>query len=309
MTSPNHLLVVVDADATQQPALSRAVTLAKRSGAKITALLCIYDFAYEMTTMLSMDERDAMRKAVLAERHDWLSTVVEPYQADTNALKINVVWDNRQYEAIIKHADDVGADLIIKTAHSHDDLASLIFTPTDWHLLRKAPTPVLMVKTHDWPANGNILAAVNVGTQDEAHALLNHKVTNTATHYAQLLDGKVQLANAFAGAPINVAIEIPDFDASSHNRSVQQHHQQEMLAFAKEHQISPSCCHVEQGLPERVIPMVAQKVDAELVVIGTVGRVGLSAALIGNTAEHVIDALNCDVLAIKPDDFTSPINL
>jgi universal stress protein E len=44
-----------------------------------------------------------------------------------------------------------------------------------------------------------------------------------------------------------------------------------------------------------------------LVVLGTVGRQGISAALIGNTAEHVIDKLNCDVLAIKPDGFVSPV--
>jgi universal stress protein E len=38
-----------------------------------------------------------------------------------------------------------------------------------------------------------------------------------------------------------------------------------------------------------------------MVVIGTIGRTGLSAAIIGNTAEHVIDRLDCDVLALKPD--------
>jgi universal stress protein E len=43
------------------------------------------------------------------------------------------------------------------------------------------------------------------------------------------------------------------------------------------------------------------------VVIGTVGRTGLSAALVGNTAEHVIDSLDCDVLALKPDGYVSPL--
>jgi universal stress protein E len=61
-------------------------------------------------------------------------------------------------------------------------------------------------------------------------------------------------------------------------------------------------------LPEKVIPQVAKDIDAELVIIGTVGRVGISAALIGNTAEHVIDELNCDVLALKPDGFVSPLS-
>ena len=60
-------------------------------------------------------------------------------------------------------------------------------------------------------------------------------------------------------------------------------------------------------MPEDVIPRVAESLDAEMLVIGTIGRTGLSAAIIGNTAEHVIDRLDCDVLAIKPDNFVSPM--
>ena len=102
--------------------------------------------------------------------------------------------------------------------------------------------------------------------------------------------------------------EIPEFDPAGHTAAVQQHHQIEMQKFAELHDITGSCCVVKQGLPEIVIPATAEILDAELVVIGCLGRVGISAALIGNTAEQVIDSLNCDVLAIKPEGFASPIN-
>ena len=36
--------------------------------------------------------------------------------------------------------------------------------------------------------------------------------------------------------------------------------------------------------------------------IGTVARTGLSGALIGNTAEVVLDALESDVLVLKPQE-------
>ncbi len=49
-----------------------------------------------------------------------------------------------------------------------------------------------------------------------------------------------------------------------------------------------------------MIPEVAKEIEAELVILGTVGRTGLSAALLGNTAEHVISKLSCNLLAIKP---------
>ena len=50
----------------------------------------------------------------------------------------------------------------------------------------------------------------------------------------------------------------------------------------------------------RVINSRAAKVRAQIVVMGTVGRKGVKARLIGNTAEKVLDHLKTDVLAIKP---------
>jgi len=76
---------------------------------------------------------------------------------------------------------------------------------------------------------------------------------------------------------------------------------------AKLFSISKPHTHVEEGLPEDVIEKLADDLDAELVILGTIGRTGISAALIGNTAEHVIDRLNCDVLALKPDGYVSPL--
>ena len=64
-----------------------------------------------------------------------------------------------------------------------------------------------------------------------------------------------------------------------------------MLEHAKAFNIAPENTHIKEGLPEDVIQSVANELDAELVILGTVGRTGLSAALIGNTAEHVIDRL------------------
>jgi universal stress protein E len=45
-----------------------------------------------------------------------------------------------------------------------------------------------------------------------------------------------------------------------------------------------------------------------MVILGTTGRTGLSAVFIGNTAEQVIDKINCDVLALKPRGYVSPLD-
>ncbi|WP_100657300.1 universal stress protein UspE [Alteromonas flava] len=308
MQDYQHLFVVVDPELESQIALARAVELATKTGAKITAFLCIYDLSYELTTMLSLDERDAMRRAVLADREEWLQSLISEYVPSGVTAHASVVWDKSLYESVIRTAIEVKADLVLKAASSHDDFAALIFTPTDWHILRKCPTPVLMVKQHAWPVNGNVLASINVGTEDEVHAKLNQQVVECAKACTNTLDATLHLVNAFPGTIVNLAIEMPEFDPHGYNENVKRHHQNEMHKFASTNDIPIAQCHVIQGLPEVAVPKQAASLDAELVVIGTVGRAGLSAALIGNTAEQVIDRLNCDVLAIKPLGFNSPVH-
>lgn len=46
--------------------------LHQRIGGRIKAFLPIYDFSYEMTTLLSPDERTAMRQGVIAQRTAWI---------------------------------------------------------------------------------------------------------------------------------------------------------------------------------------------------------------------------------------------
>ena len=304
MIECNHILAVLDAERDNQPALSRALEVAQKTGATVTALMVVYDLSYDMTTMLSPDERDTMRDAVTKDQSKRLSQQLKE-QGFSN-IDIVVEWNNKAYESIIFYALNNQIDLVVKATKNHDDLASVIFTPTDWHLMRKCPRPVLLVKDHDWPENGEIIAAVNVGSEDEEHEALNDKITDIANEYARLLKGHVNLVNSYPATPLNIAIEVPEFDSEKYHSAVKNHHLDEMDAHAAKHGIAPNKCIVKEGLPERVIPQVAKEIDAELVIIGTVGRVGISAALIGNTAEHVIDALNCDVLAIKPNGFVSP---
>jgi nucleotide-binding universal stress UspA family protein len=82
-----------------------------------------------------------------------------------------------------------------------------------------------------------------------------------------------------------------------------------MKALRQKFGINENMTHVEKGLPEEVIPDLAEHLQAGIVVLGTVGRTGISAAFLGNTAEQVIDHLRCDLLVIKPDQYQTPVEL
>jgi len=305
METIKRIIAVIDPTKDDQNALARSIDLAKKSGASITAFMTVYDFSYEMTTMLSGDEREAMRQAVLKDRELWLKDLISPYQ-NIN-IDTQVIWHNRPYEAIINTVINDKYDLVIKGTHQHGTLKAVIFTPTDWHLVRKCPTPVLFVKDMQWPAQGNILAAVNAVSENEQHLSLNKRIIKDAQFLCELANAKLNLVNAYPATPVNIAIEIPEFNPGLYNESVKKHHTESTNELANEFNLTSDQCFIEEGLPEDVIPDVANRLNSELVVIGTVGRTGLSAALVGNTAEHVIDSLDCDVLALKPDGYVSPL--
>ncbi|WP_114325897.1 universal stress protein UspE [Candidatus Colwellia aromaticivorans] len=312
METYQNILVVIDPTTNEQKALKRAIDLASKinqngtNQTKITAFLSIFDFSYEMTTILSTDERDAMRQSVIKDKEFWLENYIKELNPDIE-IDCQVVWHNRPFEAIIERVIKQGYNLVIKGTHQHDKLKSVIFTPTDWHILRKCPCPVMLVKEHEWPSNGNIIAAVNVGSDEAEHHSLNVKITEEAKQLAQVIQANVHLVNSFPGTPVNIAIEIPEFNTTEYNETMVKHHEQAMIAHANKFDINVVNTHVKEGLPETVIEQVASTLDAELVILGTIGRTGISAALIGNTAEHVIDQLNCDVLALKPDGYISPL--
>jgi len=310
MSIYNKILVVADINHDEQPALARAIQLAKksRSTSHITFFLSIYDFSYDMTSMLSADERDAMRRGVIHQREQWMKKVAQPYINDSVVFDVKVVWHNRPYEAIIGEVFSGEHDILIKGTRKHDVLESVIFTPTDWHLLRKCPIPVLLVKNSEWPENANILASVHVGSEVETHLDLNDRMVEQLLNLSERLGTKPYLVNAYPVTPANITIELPEFDPTTYSDAVRGHHLTAMKSLRQKHGIDEEQTMVKQGLPEDVIPQAAEELNAAMVILGTTGRTGLSAVFIGNTAEQVIDKINCDVMALKPKGYVSPLD-
>jgi nucleotide-binding universal stress UspA family protein len=67
--------------------------------------------------------------------------------------------------------------------------------------------------------------------------------------------------------------------------------------------------HLVKGWARKVIPALAKQIEADLVVMGTVARTGVPGFITGNTAESILNQIECSVLAIKPAGFVTPIKL
>jgi universal stress protein E len=65
--------------------------------------------------------------------------------------------------------------------------------------------------------------------------------------------------------------------------------------------------HLEQGAATEVLPRMAEQLGAALMVMGAVSRSRLQEVFLGSTAERVLDRIGCDVLVVKPGDFTEKL--
>ena len=309
MLKYRNILVFIDPTKESQPALERAIDIAeKEKEAKITLFLCCYDLSYEMTSLSSSEERQTMRSIVVKENQEWLDTLILPYKEKGLDIASQVIWHHRPFLAAILEVLKHQYDLVVKSTHPHSKFSAILFTPTDWNLLRKCPVPVLLVKHHQWPEDGNILCAIDCKSiQDEEHHQLNQQILAEAKTMAEMLSANIHIVNAYPSPPMNIMLELPEFDPIHYEDNLKTFHQKTLNEYAQTYKIPEQQTHLKQGLPEEVISEVAEEIDAELVILGTVGRSGLSATLLGHTAEQVIDNLDCDLLALKPQGFISPI--
>lgn len=85
-------------------------------------------------------------------------------------------------------------------------------------------------------------------------------------------------------------------------------HQKEMDELLAPYNSTRKNVHLVKGDAGNAITELAMKNNVDLIVMGTVGRSGIPGLIIGNTAERVINGIDCSVLAVKPGGFVSPVD-
>jgi nucleotide-binding universal stress UspA family protein len=65
--------------------------------------------------------------------------------------------------------------------------------------------------------------------------------------------------------------------------------------------------HLVAGHPIDAIDKTVRQLHTGLLVMGSVSRSGLKRLFIGNTAERVLDTVDCDVLVVRPAHFRNRV--
>ena len=89
-----------------------------------------------------------------------------------------------------------------------------------------------------------------------------------------------------------------DLDTENIQRVVQKQAEESLANFADRYKIPADNVHLCQGRPQDEIHRLVNDINADLVVVGSHGRHGLS-LLLGSTANGVLHGSTCDVLAVR----------
>lgn len=305
----NKILVVIDSLADAEAALSRAKTLAQLNHSPLDVLMPVYEPSLELSSLFSAEKRAEMRERYVAERLQALEALVDGLRSQGFTSDARVDWDAHLFMPVIRAVVKNGYDLVVKAAKEHSKLASFFYTPTDWHLLRKCPCPVLMVKGTDLPKGCKIVAAVEPVATDEDHQELNQEILQMGRQLADSLSAELHVINAFSVIPVGTAFDGTGIYHEDYVNSVRELHQQKLHDLVRPLDLPHGRVHLQQGAPADVIQDFVNETGARLVIIGTLARSGVAGIFIGNTAEGVLDELSCDVMTVKQPGYVTPVDV
>ena len=289
-----RILVIADRNRARDVALDRAVALARRSGARIHLVGFCYDPLIESEDLPIAFNRDKARRQLLADVQSNLDWLIDRNGADDVKITTETVWIKQLHEWVMERKGEY--DLAVKTGHRSENL---FYTPTDWHLLRTSPIPLLIVSTRRWKRRSHhVLATVDLASKKKVQKELNQQVLEHAATLAKVLESELHIVYAL---PISrVLKELDVIEPQIEERKFRSQQRENLQQLAADYGIPLKHIHIKAGDAEKVIPGIARKIKAEVVVMGTVARRGVKAALVGNTAEQVLSAVPTDVVAMRP---------
>lgn len=267
-----NIFAIIDPTSEQQPALTRAVDIARTYNARIHAYLGIY------SRMETYDP--AMLERVETARYKlWLDTYIEPVRSEGIRVDEYINWTPDWREAMGDAAAGLNSDLIIKPSSRRKGKSRITMTSSDTTLVRTARCPVLLTAGLEKKPSYKILAAVDPNRESERYRNLLNSILD--------MGRMIESTHAHEGGEFHVVYAYSDSDDYMH-----------VTDLAKAIGVDPERAHVVSGRPEEAVKKTAEKLDAYLVIIGLTTASAVTNRLFGATSDWILNNIDHDLLVM-----------
>lgn len=294
-----RLLVPLDGSPLAEQALPVAASLALKAHAPIELvgvqpLIGEYLVAAEVAVSGGALEREA------AERLDaYLARTAAALQKRAGVKVGHLVLHGQPAAKLAAHARTRKTSLIVMTTHGRGGIARMWLGSVADQLLRESRTPVLLLHPHD-AARPHAFTTLVVGLDRSAR---EEVVLERAIAFAALAPGTRFALAYVVEPPLPVSTEFsaaPAFDPSLVNEAVAQGqaHLETIAARMRNHGLEVSTHALVGASVGRELCELADRLKADLIVVGTHGRSGTRRMLLGSVADKVVRGAARPVLVV-----------
>lgn len=310
MKTLSKILVNLNPNTEVQPALDRAIYLAKVYKAEIHLLLAVYNRSLVTHHFFSQEALNDNIALYIKSQGRWVESYVREVEKHDIQCFYKVVWHKPVYEAILQRAEEIGAELVIKSTHQHLSINKVLFTPNDWQLLSHCPVPLILAKAETRNQYEHIQAAIDPSGDENKSADLNQFILNASKNICDKLSASHHAIHCYdpigyqlwsdIGLGMGVGMGPTDFGMGED--SYQEYINHFKISIEKKFKetlsgfdLAPENQHLIEGYPEQVLPTSVDEFDIDLLVLGASSHF----ALVGSTVEKILDDLHCDLLSVR----------
>ncbi len=304
MTKLDTLLAILELDCNPDTLITRTAWIAQSFGFNVHLVLFEPQSGALLGRFAASDEADRIRQ----EMQDTQAMVVEEYankmrkdgiEVSTSVLQLRPLGDS--ILPIISSVDPV---LVVKATQFHSTAERGKLVDTDWQLMRMCSRPLWFAIAEKMPPEPVIVAAVDPSNAHDKPATLDHEIVRTANAVADAVDGEVHLLHVYErlvgiGTAATREFKSGILPINEIDSRIKKEHRTALDALAAACDIDTEHAHQLPGRSQDIIPTFARSRNAGLLVMGALARWGIKKAIIGSTAERVIDHMACDVLIVQ----------
>jgi universal stress protein E len=290
-------LVAEELSAPNAEAVRQALWLAKQNTASLDFLFSL-DLSVKAQQLIA--ESSMNESTVMDEAKNRLAELVSKAQQEGVEAQSHVVFGKSWLE-LIRQVLRKQYDLVLVGTRHVSATQGFLLGSTGIKLLRKCPCAVWVTQPLADQQFDSILVAHDLRLVGDLALELGCSMAEL--HHAQL--------------HVIHAAEFPELD-HMFPAAISAESKQEYRREAEGH-ITAQLASADLSLPAKLhfvieppgiaIMNCAEQHNIDLIVMGTVGRTGISGFITGNTAERLLPRIPCSLLAVKPPGFKSPVAL